>query len=122
MHFRYEREALRWAMQKICLIHTSVSSCAEAEALAAGLIEQKLCACVQMTGPGLSTYRWSGEVEQAEEYYLCMKTTLEKREKVLGWLQKQHPYALPELSWELRDSSQAYAAWVHAEVESTEDE
>jgi len=104
-------------MQKICLIYTSVSSCSEAKALAAALIEQKLCACVQMTGPGVSTYRWKGRVEQAEEYYLCIKTILVKKDKVLNWLQRQHSYELPEITWELHDSSEQYAEWVHAEME-----
>ncbi len=104
-------------MQKICLIHTSVSSSSEAKTLAAALMEQRLCACVQMTGPGVSTYRWKGKVEQAEEYYLNIKTNLANRDNVLDWLHEQHPYELPEISWQLHESSEQYAAWVHAEVE-----
>jgi len=104
-------------MQKICLIHTSVSSCSEAKALAAALIEEKLCACVQMTGPGVSIYRWNDRVEQTEEYYLCIKTSRVNRDKVLDWLQRNHPYELPEITWELHDSSEQYAAWVDAQVE-----
>ncbi len=103
-------------MSEICLIHTSVGSCAEADLLTAALIEQRLCACVQMTGPGLSTYRWKGKVEQSEEYYLSIKTNMENRDNVLDWLCRQHPYDLPEISWQLCESSEQYAAWVNREV------
>jgi len=104
-------------MQKICLIHTSVSSSSEAKALAAALMDQRVCACVQMTGPGLSTYRWKDKMEQAEEYYLSIKTNLANRDKVLAWLHQQHPYELPEITWELHDSSEEYAEWVQTVVE-----
>ncbi|RLL51567.1 divalent-cation tolerance protein CutA [Mariprofundus sp. EBB-1] len=103
-------------MQKICIIHTSVCSRSEASLIATTLIDLKLCACVQMTGPGISTYRWKGKVEQAEEYYLSIKTNINHKDRVLEWLHQVHPYELPEITWDLRDCSAQYTEWVDSEV------
>jgi len=103
-------------MHKICLIQTSVSSKAEAKRLVDGLMQQGVCACVQMTGSGISTYRWKGKLEQTEEYYLSIKTNPACKGQVIAWLQQQHPYDLPEITWVFQESSEQYADWVNAEV------
>jgi len=116
MPFRYAEQALTWAMHKICLIHTSVSCLSEAQLIADTLIGLKLCACVQVSGPGNSTYRWHGSVEQAEEYYLNIKTNGARKREVLDWLHVHHPYDLPEISWIFHDCSEQYAQWVDSAV------
>jgi len=103
-------------MHTICVVHTSVSCLAEAEAIADVLIAQRLCACVQITAAGLSMYRWQGKLEQTEEYYLNIKTNQACQNKVIAWLQQSHPYDVPEITWVTQDSSQQYAEWINAEV------
>jgi len=103
-------------MHKIYLIHTSVSCEAEAKKLADDLIGQSLCACVQMIGPGLSTYRWHGKLEQAEEYYISVKTNHARKDQVIDWLQLHHSYDLPEITWTVHECSEEYARWVNAEM------
>ena len=44
---------------------TTAASEAEAGAIAAALVERRLAACVQITGPIKSIYRWRGEIENA---------------------------------------------------------
>lgn len=101
-------------MQKICLIHTSVSSMSEATILTAELMDTHLAACIQIFGPGLSVYRWQGKVEQADEYYIHIKTTPEHSEAVIDWLKQHHPYELPEIIWAEYETTMAYADWVHS--------
>ena len=108
--------ALACRMYKICVVYTSVSSLFEAKTLVDGLMQQRLCACVQITAAGLSTYRWQGELEQTNEYYLSIKTNQACQNKVVVWLQQQHPYDLPEITWLTQDSTEQYAEWVNAEV------
>ena len=103
-------------MYKICVVHTSVSNLAEAEVLANGLVQQRLCACVQLVGSGRSVYRWQGKLEQAEECYLSIKTTPACQGKLTAWLQDHHPYDLPEITWFTQNSTERYATWVHASV------
>jgi len=103
-------------MQKMCLIDTSVSSKSEATILTADLMDTHLAACVQISGPGLSIYRWKGKVEQANEYYINIKTTTEHSDAVIRWLKQHHPYELPEIIRTECDASKAYADWLHAEA------
>jgi len=108
-------------MQKICLIRTSVDASDAANMLASGLINAHLAACVQISDPGLSIYRWQGSVEQANEYYLCIKTTPARRSAVIDWLSQHHPYELAEITWSEDYATDAYAAWVQANVQPDED-
>jgi len=103
-------------MCKVCLVQTSVGSLSEAKTLVDGLMQQRLCACVQIIASGLSIYRWQGEIEQVEEYYLSIKTNQACQGKLVAWLQEQHPYDLPEITWVIQDSTEQYTEWVHAEV------
>jgi len=103
-------------MQKICVIKTSVSSRAGSESLARGLLEAELAACVQISGPGLSIYRWQGKVEQDQEYYLGIKTRPDLCGAVVAWLRSHHPYELPEIVWSEFDASGEYADWLAKNV------
>jgi len=107
-------------MQKICLIHTSVDAFNAANMVASGLIDEHLAACVQISDPGLSVYRWQGSGEQTREYYLCIKTTPARRSAVIDWLSRNHPYELAEITWSEDNATDAYAAWVQANVQSDE--
>jgi len=99
-------------MQKIYLIHTSVALLSDAKRLADGLMQLRCCACVQITGAGLSIYRWQGEIEQAEEYYLNIKTNKACKDRVIDYLQQHHIYDVPEITWSIQETTQQYATWL----------
>jgi len=103
-------------MGKICLIKTSVNAMAQAQTLAAALVEQQKAACVQISGPGLSVYRWQGKVEQEQEYFLTVKTTPERCTEVVAWLSDHHPYETAEIIWREFDATDEYAAWLGSVV------
>ncbi|MET0071004.1 MAG: divalent-cation tolerance protein CutA [Candidatus Thiodiazotropha sp.] len=65
--------------------------------LANSLLEQELAACVNLTSPVTSVYRWQGKLEQSEEILLLIKTTEKKYRDVEAALRAQHPYELPEI-------------------------
>ena len=112
-HFRLSGNRLPCRMQKICLIHTSVSSLSEAKIVATGLVRDHIAACVQIGGPGVSIYRWQGKLEQSDEYYISIKTTSAQCRHVIDWLEQHHPYELPEIVWSESSATDAYADWVH---------
>jgi len=103
-------------MAYIYLIQTSVESVTQAQKITDELMNQGMCACVQMLGSGISTYPWQGAIEQAEEYYLRIKTTQACKDKVVAWLGQNHPYALPEIVWARCETTDAYATWVEQNV------
>ena len=101
---------------QICLIHTSVADKDAAERIARQLVEQHLAACVQISGPGISIYRWHGDCEQAEEYYLAVKTSRRLCQIAVDWLKLHHPYELPEIVWQEVETTTAYGQWVENEM------
>jgi len=109
-------------MQKICLIRTSVSSLSEAKIVASGLMRDHIAACVQISGSGVSLYRWKGKLEQSDEYYLSIKTTPIQRRRVIDWLEQHHPYELPEIVWSECSATDAYGDWVHGAGKSADDQ
>ncbi|HIE04254.1 MAG TPA: divalent-cation tolerance protein CutA [Candidatus Latescibacteria bacterium] len=78
-------------------VSTTVERREDAEEIAKVLIERRLAGCVQMVGPVVSTYRWKGKVETAEEWLILVKS----REELYGELEKAieevHPYETPEI-------------------------
>ncbi|MBW9259641.1 MAG: divalent-cation tolerance protein CutA [Candidatus Thiodiazotropha sp. (ex. Lucinisca nassula)] len=68
-----------------------------AERLAGMLVEQELAACVNLSAPITSIYRWQGKTEQSEEILLLIKTTKERYQACESALRAEHPYELPEI-------------------------
>jgi periplasmic divalent cation tolerance protein len=68
-----------------------------AERLAEILVEQGLAACVNLSAPITSIYRWQGKTEQSDEILLLIKTTKERYQACESALRAAHPYELPEI-------------------------
>lgn len=70
---------------------------ASARAAAGKLVEDGAAACVSIL-PGLtSVYRWQGEIEEAREVLLLIKTTRDAYPRLESALKACHPYELPEI-------------------------
>ncbi len=105
-------------MKTIVLISTAFENTADAERIAGLLLERKLIACAQISGPITSLYRWQGTQTSATEFSLSLKTTTQCSERVRTLLQDEHPYDLPEvIVQEIDNSSEEYAHWVYGEVQ-----
>jgi periplasmic divalent cation tolerance protein len=100
----------------VVIVMTTIAD-AKADELARTLVDEHLAACVNVFGPMTSTYRWKGTVERETERQVFIKTTTEKVAAVAARFRDIHPYELPELIVVRPESvSDAYAAWVRAEV------
>jgi periplasmic divalent cation tolerance protein len=89
---------------------------AEAERLAAMLVERRLAACVQAL-PVASTYRWQGVVERADEVLLLVKTAPDRADAAADAITAAHSYEVPEiLRFDGSGGLPAYLAWVAAET------
>lgn len=86
-----------------------------AEAFAAGLVEARLAACVNLL-PVTSVYRWEGAVERAGETLLVLKTATERLPAVQAYVADRHPYDTPELVALAPEAvEERYLAWLLAE-------
>lgn len=90
---------------------------AVAKRIAQALLAERLAACVSIQAPCHSMYRWQGQVEQATEIPLVIKTTLTHYAAVQAKIQALHPYELPEIvSVCIEHGLPAYLAWLAAET------
>ncbi len=98
-------------------ISTSLPSPAAAEQLARHLVEQRLAACVQVSGPITSTYRWQGQIETGQEWICTAKTSAQAFDRVAESIRGSHPYDVPEIiATPLIAVSDGYAAWLEQEL------
>jgi len=83
-------------MSQILLVLTTLATQADAQALARGMVEQRLAACAQIS-PIESIYRWQGAVQQEPEWRLLLKTTAARYPALQAALRAGHPYELPAI-------------------------
>ena len=102
-------------------VKTTLPTQAAAEELAAAIVQNRLAACVQITGPILSVYRWQGGVNKDQEFSLCCKTTTTRRAQLIDYLRAHHPYELPEIVTCVIQSTPEYAAWLIEQVDWPQD-
>lgn len=100
----------------VCELSTTLPTRQDAERVAELVIQQKLAACVQISSPIRSHYFWNGSVHADEEYALRIKTTADAIDPLMHFLKSQHPYELPEFTWQIVNASAEYAAWVTQNV------
>lgn len=107
-------------MTEVVEVTTTLETAEQAQVLAKWLVGQQLAACVQITGPIQSVYRWQGEICESSEYRCTIKSTQSMLEDVKQGIQQQHPYDVPEiLVQNVADCSDAYAEWLQAQVRTT---
>lgn len=94
-------------------ILTTAGSKKEAGAIAAVLIERRLAACVQISGPVASIYRWQGEIENAEEWHCLAKTAASRWDAVEAAIRELHSYEEPEIvATPIVAGSPGYLRWI----------
>ena len=104
-------------MAELVQVITTIDSAAAAQALADTLVAERLAACVQVTGPVSSTYRWQGATEQATEWLCVAKTTSTRAAAIVARIRALHSYDQPEiLVTPVLDADPGYADWVARET------
>jgi periplasmic divalent cation tolerance protein len=100
-----------------CQVTTTLPDQAAAERLAATLVDERLAACAQVSGPISSTYRWEGTIERATECYCHLKTTNVRLAALRARIQQLHPYELPEIiAVPIIDGDAGYLRWIEEAV------
>jgi periplasmic divalent cation tolerance protein len=77
------------------------------------LVEERLAACVNVLPAMVSSYRWEGKLEQAEERQVIIKTSRARLDALRIRLHALHPYEVPEfLVLAVTEGSDAYLQWI----------
>lgn len=104
-------------MEQVLLVTTNLPDADSARSLARLLVESRLAACVNLM-PGIqSIYRWQGDIEQASEFTLLIKTTRRHYTQLEQAIVSHHPYEVPELiALPVSDGYLPYLRWVVSET------
>ena len=79
------------------VIYTTFANEEDARKLGAGLVQEKLAACVNIFPGMVSIYRWQDAIETANEAVMLVKTRKELESEVLAAISARHPYSVPAL-------------------------
>lgn len=99
--------------EKAIVVMITAGDHAEAERIAALLVERRLAACVQILPEMTSIYRWQGAVERGKEHLLLVKTTPERFDELEREVRAAHSYETPEVvALPVVAGSSDYLAWL----------
>lgn len=95
---------------------TTTDSPDEATRLAAAIVDARLGACVHII-PMTSVYRWEGKVQTDAELRLVIKTTADRRDELIAFIEAEHTYDVPQVvATEIAAGSTAYLNWIKEET------
>ena len=99
------------------LLYVTASSESEARRIAHELVAMRLAACANIL-PGMqSVYRWKGQVEEAEECVLILKTCTKHEQACIDAVVGMHSYDTPcVLSLDIRGGNPAFLEWIEQET------
>jgi len=104
-------------MNEYMQVVTAIDNEEAAVRLARGITGARLAAVVQIVGPIRSLYWWRGELVDAREWQLSIKTTSDRLSELEAHIKENHSYETPgiaatEISW----GSREYLDWISAET------
>lgn len=104
-------------MPDLILVHTTIADPADAQRIATQVVERRLAACAQVSGPIESSYWWNARIEKAKEWTLTLKTTSAHYEEIERAILEIHPYDQPEIvATPLCQVTAGYAKWLLAQL------
>ena len=99
------------------VIMVTAASRRECRRIARRLIEEKLAACVNITQPIQSIYRWEGKIDQSREFLMLIKTTRNLFPQIKTEISLIHSYHTPEIiCLPIIDGSPNYLQWISDSV------
>ncbi|GBE44412.1 MAG TPA: divalent-cation tolerance protein CutA [Rhizobiales bacterium] len=98
---------------KLLLIYTTLESVEDAKSVGRALVESKLAACVNILPAMTAIYEWQGELQEAGEVVMLIKTRKGCLDEALARAKEMHPYDTPALLViEPSEVDRDFAAWI----------
>ena len=106
-------------MTPAIVVLVTVGSEREAETIATALLEERLAACVNVTSPVRSLYRWEGRIADDQEWQLIIKTQARLFEALATRVRALHSYDVPEIiALPVLAETADYMDWIQNETGS----
>lgn len=81
----------------VSVIYSTTDSLENARTIAQSLVRERLAACVHILPKIESIYRWQGNIEEAHECAVLVKTSDRNVQKTIQHIRSLHPYEVPEI-------------------------
>lgn len=100
-----------------CVVMVTAPSDEVAVGLARTVLDERLAACVNVVGGVRSLFRWQGEIDEASEVLLLLKTRVDRVDALRSRVVSLHPYEVPEfVVLPIAEGLEAYLGWIRAET------
>ncbi|MCC5848404.1 MAG: divalent-cation tolerance protein CutA [Verrucomicrobia bacterium] len=108
-------------MNDVQLFYIPVPDTSTGKKLARSALSAKLAACANLLPAGTSLYEWKGELCEASEQVLLLKTLPAKADALEALMLSEHPYDCPcVLRLAPAQANDAFFQWMMGEVLSAE--
>lgn len=95
------------------VVLVTCASAEEGRRIARALVEKRLAACVNVSSPVRSLYRWKGRVADDQEVLLVIKTSRILFDPVRRAVERLHSYQVPEvICLPVIDAAPNYLNWL----------
>ena len=92
----------------------------QAKTLSQQLVQEKLCACVNLVPNIQSIFNWENRIYEEQEVLMLIKTTKEKYKALKQWIVEHHPYDTPEIiQIDIAEVEEKYLAWFISSLSTT---
>lgn len=97
------------------ILYVTTGNRAEARSIGELLVEERLCACVNIINNMESVYWWNGKIQSDKECILLVKTTENLVARVTEKIKQLHSYDVPcviSLPLSADEGNQEYIEWI----------
>jgi periplasmic divalent cation tolerance protein len=104
-------------MSDFIQVFITINNREKAKEIAETLLDNRLAACVQISGPATSLYRWKGSIVEDEEWLLIAKSSKEHYGKLEEQVKQVHVYEVPEIiAVKVENGNEDYLNWLSREL------
>ncbi len=97
-------------MNKILILTATESKEDNARRIAKLLVQTKMAACISLKRIS-SIYSWDGNIEEANEIEIVIKSKPELLEQIIKTLKKEISYEIPQILYGFMESEKGYHDW-----------
>ncbi len=99
------------------VVFVTVPSKEEAHMISRKLLEEKLCACVNIIEGVNSFFWWEGKIDNANELLLVIKSSKAKLAKLIKTVKANHSYTVPEIiALPIIGGNKEYLDWINSSI------
>ncbi len=104
-------------MTEFIQVFITINDRAKAKEIAETLLDKKIAACVQISGPVTSLYKWQGSLAEDQEWLLTVKSSRRHYSELEKQVRQIHTYEVPEiLAVSIEEGNNDYFNWMKKEL------